>query len=305
MLKKNEVLDVLERGGYIGKDSIYWSARVYDIDGEFIDTCRYDTAEKIAKMDGYRVKKQDNWSFYQVIAKDWDAAAQRVQEATEKAIAAFENAGITQNAKIESIQEEKKTMRKEYANLTNGNITTKVTEALQWHRDGHKIQVDTFDANNAITRTVRIIGAQQENRQAKQDADNWRHCRRIANDLEDYYNGSVRVCPGCGEIHCRDWDDVGDVFKCPRCGAVTDTDEWEQQSLWDYFNDCYDIEYRIGSDKQLRSVQIMVTCGGPNIYIDTASRQVELYWWGDRASYAIDSDICNDIDSIFEELYRC
>jgi predicted RNA-binding Zn-ribbon protein involved in translation (DUF1610 family) len=135
--------------------------------------------------------------------------------------------------------------------------------------------------------------------------ENRKHCEYIAKELESYYNGDIRRCPECGEKIDRDWDTVGDQFKCPHCHAVTDTDDWEQLSLWDYFNDVLDIEYRIGSDKQYRSVCIMVTCGGPNIYIDTASKNVEFYWWGEKAHYRIDRDVCNEIDNIFEEYYSC
>jgi hypothetical protein len=115
----------------------------------------------------------------------------------------------------------------------------------------------------------------------------------------------VYRCPECGELLEINRLCVGDKYRCPECETTNDIDDFEQLSLWDYFNDVLDIEYRVGSDKQLRSVQIMVAWGGPNIYIDTATKQVELYWWGDRASYPIDSDVCNEIDYIFEEYLNC
>ena len=144
-----------------------------------------------------------------------------------------------------------------------------------------------------------------ENDSCPNDYENRQHCKRIAEDIEDYYNGLVYKCPECGEIITvpADWSE--EKYKCPHCDTVHDGDDLEQLSLYDYFDDVLDIEYRIGSDKQLRSVQIMVTCGGPNIYIDTASKQVELYWWGDRASYPIDSDACDAIDDIFNEYFNC
>lgn len=138
--------------------------------------------------------------------------------------------------------------------------------------------------------------------------DNIKYCKNIALDLEAYYKGYVYRCPECGEV--IGWDDAqyneeDATYTCQQCENTFDESDLEALSLWDYFDDVLDIEYRIGSDKQLRSVQIMVTCGGPNIYIDTASKCVELYWWGDRASYPIDTDVCNEIDCIFEELLNC
>jgi hypothetical protein len=40
----------------------------------------------------------------------------------------------------------------------------------------------------------------------------------------------------------------------------------------------------------------MVSCGGPNIYIDTAEKAVLLYWWTDRARYYLSSDAVDAVD---------
>lgn len=143
------------------------------------------------------------------------------------------------------------------------------------------------------------------NNPSPSDYENREHCKRIADDLSDYANKLVYRCPECNEIITVPSDWTGDEYLCPDCGNRHSENEMEMLSMYDYFEDVLDIEYRIGSDKQLRSVQIMVTCGGPNIYIDTASKQVELYWWGDRASYPIENDVCDEIDDFFEEIYQC
>lgn len=146
--------------------------------------------------------------------------------------------------------------------------------------------------------------------------ENLEWCKRIALNLESYYNGEVYKCPECGEefdlyndgnyMSADNSEDGVEKATCPCCGYVSEySNEFEPMSLWDYFTDCYDIEYRFGSDRTLRSVCIMVACGGPNIYIDTGSKRVELYWWGDRASYPIDNDVCQEIDSLFEEIFDC
>lgn len=131
--------------------------------------------------------------------------------------------------------------------------------------------------------------------------ENRKHCKAIAETLKAYYNGEIHLCPECGEeIHLDDSDDFYNA-SCPNC----ENEELEQLSLYDYLNDCYDIEYRMGTDRQLRSVCIMVACGGPNIYIDTKSKEVELYWWTEHESYPIDYDVCEEIDCIFEEIFNC
>lgn len=135
---------------------------------------------------------------------------------------------------------------------------------------------------------------------------NREHCKRIAEELEEYVNGNICRCPECGQA-CNveeEENENGDIiYKCS-CGC-TSKYEPEQLSLYDWAEDILDIEYRCGSDKELRSVQIMVTCGGPNIYVDTATKQVELYWWGDRASYPISYDAAAELDAWAEEYWRC
>lgn len=135
---------------------------------------------------------------------------------------------------------------------------------------------------------------------------NREHCKRIAEELEEYVNGSIYRCPECGErcnVEEEENENGGTVYKCS-CGCVTEC-EPEQLGLYDWAEDILDIEFRVNSDRELRSVQIMVTCGGPNIYVDTATKSVELYWWGDRASYPISYDAAAGLDEWAEEYWRC
>lgn len=144
--------------------------------------------------------------------------------------------------------------------------------------------------------------------EAAQEDENREYCRRIAEELEAYADGSGYKCPDCGEVLTWDndrYDDDENRHTCPHCGSSVDADDLEQLCIYDYFADALDVEYRVGSDKEYRSVRIMVACGGPNIYIDTASRAVELYWWTDRASYLLDSDTCDEIDDWAREYWEC
>lgn len=132
--------------------------------------------------------------------------------------------------------------------------------------------------------------------------ENNNHCKKIAEDLADYASGRVYTCPECGETITAPED--AEKYRC-KCGFVGDLDEYEQQSMYDYFEDCLDIEYRCSSDKEYRSVQIMVACGGPNIYVDTASRKVELYWWMDCADYPLSYDTVEAVDDWATDYWGC
>ena len=169
--------------------------------------------------------------------------------------------------------------------------TDSATQAMQWHREGRDVIV------NGIT----VHGAKQKERSAAEE--NRQHCKRIAREAEAYANGAVHRCPECDE-EIRFPDNVGDKYRCPHCHKVADVDDYEQLSIWDFLNDVYDAEYRVGSDKEYRSVKIMVACGGPNIYIDTASTLVKLYWWTEYAEYPLSYDARDAIDEWAEEYWN-
>lgn len=82
-------------------------------------------------------------------------------------------------------------------------------------------------------------------------------------------------------------------------------EENEPVSLYDYFEDVYDIEYRVDSQREYRGVSLMIACGGPNIYIDTRDHKIKLYWWTEYDEIYLDSSLCDEIDEIFEEYYNC
>ena len=75
--------------------------------------------------------------------------------------------------------------------------------------------------------------------------------------------------------------------------------------LYEYFSDCLDIEYIIGSDGSYRGCNITITTGGPHIEVQTRRAKVCLWWGGEEASWHISRDTADAIDGIFEEYYQC
>lgn len=75
-------------------------------------------------------------------------------------------------------------------------------------------------------------------------------------------------------------------------------------SAYDYLADALDIEYVVGSDKKYLGARVLVAFGGPNIWINTRTKQVEGYWWGDKAIVSYNADEM-DLDSALEDLYNC
>ena len=105
--------------------------------------------------------------------------------------------------------------------------------------------------------------------------ENNEYCKRVVEEIEEYASGKMV-------------DDDGNEL-----------------SLYDYLNDVLDYEFTIDSNKDYKSAKIWITLGGPNVWIDTAERAVKLAWGTDREEYALDWDVCEEIDCIMQDIYEC
>ena len=77
----------------------------------------------------------------------------------------------------------------------------------------------------------------------------------------------------------------------------------EQYTAFDYVCEALDINYVVNSDKTYKSARILVAFGGPNIWIDTATKKIEGYWWNDYAEAYYDDEV--GLDQACEELFNC
>ena len=159
------------------------------------------------------------------------------------------------------------------------------------------------------------------------------HCRSIAERLDSIVDGELYRDTDGNEWEYYDQDDDGAMIACMYEYAIEDGKavkhvvsaysyddgetwtrgdngeavELEQVDLLDYFeSSIYNIEYRVpGRHDDPTSVQIMIACGGPNIYIDTKSGDVELYWWSESGRYPMRRETIEAIDEYMTELYNC
>ena len=137
--------------------------------------------------------------------------------------------------------------------------------------------------------------------QQETDQENREHCKRIAEDIDDYATGKCYRCSECDETLTIP-DDVGDKYRCPSCGTVHEVDDLEPLSIYDYMDDVLDLRYIVERDrKTVRSVEVLVAFGGPNIWVSTESQSVELYWWTDRASYPLSNAAVEALDDWAQE----
>ena len=104
--------------------------------------------------------------------------------------------------------------------------------------------------------------------------ENREYCKRVVEEIEEYADGKM-------------------------------VDDGNELSLYDYLADALDYEFTIDSQKEYKAAKIWITLGGPNVWIDTAERAVKLAWGTDREEYALDWDVCEEIDCIMQDIYEC
>ena len=75
-------------------------------------------------------------------------------------------------------------------------------------------------------------------------------------------------------------------------------------SGFDYLEDVCDIEYVVNSRKEYLGARILVAFGGPNIWVDTRTKTVEGYWWGQRAEASYRHDEIG-LDDACAQLWEC
>ena len=104
--------------------------------------------------------------------------------------------------------------------------------------------------------------------------ENRQYIENIRQELEDIYNGTAK------------------------------NDDGEELSFWEYFEDVLDITYLTNIDKTYKAVILAVTLGGPNVYIDTYQGEIRLLWGNEKETIWLPSEICEQIDDVFEEYYN-
>ena len=97
--------------------------------------------------------------------------------------------------------------------------------------------------------------------------------------------------------------DIADGISNP----VISNDEQEDGSVEqrggasEWMEGTYDIRYYVDRSKSYLGAEIMVAGGGPNIWVNTYTKQVEGYWGGDKVLAPFIDNL--GLDDYCEELY--
>ena len=83
--------------------------------------------------------------------------------------------------------------------------------------------------------------------------------------------------------------------------AMDITNGKEDASKW--MEGVYDIRYLVDREKRYLGAMLMVAGGGPTIWVNTWTKEVEGYWGGDKCTHYFQDNI--GLDDYNEEIYNC
>lgn len=66
-------------------------------------------------------------------------------------------------------------------------------------------------------------------------------------------------------------------------GDLSETTTYDEDgpTVYDWVNECLDVEYVVGRDGDYLGARILACCGGPTIWVDTRTKEVRGYWGSD------------------------
>ena len=75
----------------------------------------------------------------------------------------------------------------------------------------------------------------------------------------------------------------------------------EEVTASSWMEDTYDIRYYVDREKRYLGAEIMCAGGGPTIWVNTYTKQVEGYWGGDKVLEPFIDNL--DLDGYCQEMY--
>ena len=105
----------------------------------------------------------------------------------------------------------------------------------------------------------------------------------------------------CEEQLRRMCRDIADSITNPEMITDEETGEKRQETAHDWMEGTYDIRYYVDQGKRYLGAEIMCAGGGPTIWVNTYTKQVEGYWGGDKVLEPFIDDL--DLDYYCEEMY--
>jgi len=105
----------------------------------------------------------------------------------------------------------------------------------------------------------------------------------------------------CEEQLRRMCKNIADDITNPVMRKDPETGEKREETAMEWMEGTYDIRYYVRQDKSYLGAEILVAGGGPTIWVNTYTQQVEGYWGGDKVLEPFIDNI--GLDDYCEEMY--
>ena len=126
-------------------------------------------------------------------------------------------------------------------------------------------------------------------------------------DVKNHVKSIIAALEGESEIYVNGDGAIWEHSCDCTCGADAESDcECEDRRGLDgfsYLQDVLDINWILNSDRTYKGARVLVAFGGPNIWIDTVTGEVEGAWWNDSYTERYNDGI--GLDEALEELFGC
>ena len=106
----------------------------------------------------------------------------------------------------------------------------------------------------------------------------------------------------CGEQLRRMCKNIAEEISAgPEQVNIHTGEDREEVTASKWMEDVYDIRYLVDREKRYLGCELMVAGGGPTIWVNTWTKEVEGYWGGDRVTWAFQDNI--GLDDYCQEMY--
>jgi len=105
----------------------------------------------------------------------------------------------------------------------------------------------------------------------------------------------------CEEQLRRMCKDIADSITSPEMVTNEETGEKQEETASSWMEGTYDIRYYVDREKRYLGAELLVAGGGPTIWVNLYTNEVEGYWGGDRVTRGFIDNL--GLDDYCEELY--
>ena len=114
---------------------------------------------------------------------------------------------------------------------------------------------------------------------------------------------TVRTEETCEEQLRGMCKEIADDISNPKISKDDGGEAIELQTAHEWMEDVYDIEWITFRDHSYKAARLLVAGGGPNIWVNLQTQEVEGYWGGDKVLEPFIDNL--GLDDYCEELYGC